>query len=98
MSKMYTKDEKEIIIIPFPKEKYNGYLVKAGVADEKKLSPFALTDVMIAIIRDFKDGSNSLDDLSEMFGNLWQVVFHSYSFEEQNRFSEIDDVLLAEAS
>ena len=97
MSKIYTKDGKEVILIPFPEEKYNRFLAEVGETDEKKLSPFALTNMMLAIIRDFKNGSVSLDELSEMFSNLWQSVFHSYSFEEQNELSAIDDVLLAGA-
>jgi len=94
MSKIYGPNI-ETITIPFPEEKYNRYLDEVGVTNEKELSFTALTEMMLAIIRDFKNGSVSLDEISDMFGHLWHYVFLCFPFEQRNLYSEIDDTLLA---
>ena len=92
MAKIYGPNI-ETITIPFPEEKYNRYLDEVGVTGENELSFTTLTEMMLAIIRDFKNGSVALDELSDIFGHLWQYVFHKFPTEQQYRHSEINDVL-----
>lgn len=96
MSTIYGKNI-ETITIPFPEEKYNSYLKRVGVASEKEVTMSMLETMLVAIIADFKKGSTSLDELSEVLGHLWDCVFHSYPTEQQYRHSEIDSVLSAGA-
>ena len=75
----------EKIALPFPEEKFNHHLQKAGVSKEQELTLLKLTKLMVNVIADFMQGGMSLDELSVIFSYLlWDCELTTPSSEIGN--------------
>lgn len=92
--KIYDFDSKATIAIPFPEDKFTNHLKKVGVSDALSLTFPKLVELMVNVISDFKKGTMSLDELSEIFEFLaYDGYFRKQPDSLQDRFFEIGNVL-----
>jgi hypothetical protein len=79
MSTLYNQND--TIEISFPEEKFETYLKDIGLDSGALLTVDLVKKIFIIIISDFKNGKLSVDELSQMAGDLWGKLPEPHRFE-----------------
>src|SRR4051794_35139521 len=69
MSALYNQND--TIEISFPEEKFEAYLKEMGLESGGLLTVELIKKMFLVIISDFKNGRLSVDELSQIAGDLW---------------------------